>query len=176
MYQLFPNNNHHDVKCEGIRNSPPKGRKKYFVLNTKRSHDKGVSSLKKYHRRPSQHATIEDVVLNYLTSLQERFDALFTSSSPPLQQQEQLWANVWVHEEALMEANHDEAMALDLPSHKLPTYLTERKERVLDFLWSICRDASVTNMDELRRIIQMFAFREEKILQLYTIKFISCRS
>mmetsp|Transcript_7171 Transcript_7171/g.10470 ORF Transcript_7171/g.10470 Transcript_7171/m.10470 type:complete len:80 (+) Transcript_7171:370-609(+) len=59
-------------------------------------------------------------------------------------------------------------------SSKMTTYLSERKDRVLDFLWSICRDASdvVTRNEELRQAIQQFTYREERILQLYTVKFI----
>mmetsp|Transcript_7997 Transcript_7997/g.12241 ORF Transcript_7997/g.12241 Transcript_7997/m.12241 type:complete len:229 (+) Transcript_7997:1750-2436(+) len=90
-----------------------------------------------------------------------------------------IWANVWIEEEHCLEVVHAEAVKKVAPSSSssmhILIYLCERKERVLNFLWSICRDATDTkNNNKLREALNHFTRREERLLHLYTVKFIYC--
>lgn len=116
---------------------------------------------------------VEQLMLEYISGMRNRLEAYLSSESTC----DEAWASVWIQEEACLEVSHTKAMTKLCRSNRsgrIFTYLCERKERVLDFLWSICRDATNSTLQkcELLQALDTFTYREERILHLYTVKFI----
>lgn len=110
---------------------------------------------------------VEDLVADYLNFLQDRFEN-HLSGLKECDSQHQ-WANFWLQEEAQLEAHHKEACMMAEKQTQIQRYLISRKERILNLLWSICRDA----MDQpVQHAFASFVEREEQLMKLYLVGYI----
>lgn len=112
--------------------------------------------------------SMEEIVQAYLVNFQKRFYSYLDRSDMDTR-----WDEVWVAEVALLEANHAEALSA-ATSDRTKRYLTRRKERILDFVWCMCRDSPRHECREMRESIEAFARKEERILGLYVVSYIEC--
>jgi hypothetical protein len=112
--------------------------------------------------------SIEEIVAAYLLHFRNRFNNYLGRSDNDTR-----WDEVWAVEGALLEANHLDALAA-ATTDRTTAYLDRRKERVLDFVWCMCRDASQTKCQEMRQVFDVFIEREERILKLYMVSYIEC--
>jgi hypothetical protein len=126
--------------------------------------------------------TVEELVTDYLHYLQDRFEShlvgLSNSNSTTTPQQHQ-WATFWLHEEAHVEVHHEDALAmLNEKQIRIRSYLDNRKERILNFLWSLCRDAmdDDDNQAPPAHVFRAFCEREEQLMKLYLVGYIQSSS
>ena len=112
--------------------------------------------------------TIEEIVTAYYLSFQQRFNDYLDRC-----EKDTRWDEVWVVEGALLEANHLDALAA-VTNDRTKIYLERRKERVLDFVWCMCRDAFQTKHGEMKDAFDVFIQREERNLKLYMVSYIEC--
>jgi hypothetical protein len=123
--------------------------------------------------------TVEELVTDYLHYLQGSFEGHLVGLSSKGTPQQHQWATFWLQEEARVETHHDEALAMlgDAKQTRIRSYLDNRKERILNFLWSLCRDA----MDEddqtsVEHVFSAFVEREEQLMKLYLVGYIQSSS
>lgn len=121
--------------------------------------------------------TMEELVTDYLQYLQDRFERHIVGLSTPTIPQQHQWATFWLHEEAHVEAHHEEAVAmLTNDQTRIRSYLDNRKERILNFLWSLCRDAMDDDNDDQTHVFHSFVDREEQLMKLYLVGYIQSSS
>ena len=113
-------------------------------------------------------ASMEEIVRTYLLNFHKRFHDYLDRSDMDTR-----WDEVWVVEAALLEANHVAALTA-ATTDRTKRYLTRRKERILDFVWCMCRDSPRHECREMRESIEAFSRNEERILELYVVSYIKC--
>ena len=137
---------------------------KALPTHSGRHHSQALNSIQKGEVSQS----IEEIVASYLHHFQKRFNNYLDRSGKDTR-----WDEVWVMEGTLLEANHLDALAA-ATTDRTKVYLDRRKERVLDFVWCMCRDASQSNCQEMKQILNVFVEREERISRLYMVSYIEC--
>lgn len=113
--------------------------------------------------------SMEEIASNYLFDLQVRLLKLYAFS------EEIDWGDAWITEEAFFEANHQDALAAGDASPRFVSYLEDRKERILNVLWSICRDGHGLTYAEVNRRLQECRLREDRIRDMYSETYIAFR-
>lgn len=149
--------------------------KTLFSRSTKKPAEDDVISCQSVDDDESddQNMNTDEVVTNFLEKLEHRFNKQYLAEegdSPTC------WANIWIKEEARLEVNHVRALSSlsTTDSTRIPSYLMERKDRTLNFLWSICRDAPSMERDQVQKTLENFLDREEILLKLYLVSYIKC--
>ena len=126
--------------------------------------------------------TAEELAGDYLTNLRSRFQE---HVGILLSQEEQddedslsslQWANYWIQEETEFLSHHDQSLQMRSDIHFQQSYLRWRKERVLNFLWKLCRDESNMTIQQIEQAFETFVNREIRLLELHAVKYICCSS
>lgn len=135
------------------------------------------NSARKIKTEESDTAIMNDldmnqVIENYTDYLHCRLLAIFEISN---EEQPIDWPSFWEQEEKMVNRHHNVVLLKTTAvqqQHRIVSYLDGRRDRLLDFLWSVCRDAP-SCAEAALYTLQQLERRETKLRKLHTAQFIS---
>lgn len=113
----------------------------------------------------------EELAGAYLTHLRQRFQGHLQLVSSSEEDSSLHWANYWIQEETAFIKHHEQVLGSG-SAHFQQSYLRWRKERVLDFLWRLCRDESNMTLAQVEQMFVSFVDREAVLLRLHVVNYI----
>lgn len=116
----------------------------------------------------------EELAGAYLTHLRQRFQGHLQLLTSAEEDSSLHWANYWIQEETAFIKHHEQLLGMKSggSAHFQKSYLRWRKERVLDFLWRLCRDESNMTLEQVEQMFGSFVDREAALLRLHVVNYI----